>query len=101
MGLAGARSMPSRIGLSCTPPAHAHKSWCDLVEAHITKVALLAEPMRTNATEADVARLSSVYDRAVPAFNTVGYATFWHPNVCGSPDIRGDTRVLIDAMRNM
>jgi len=80
------------------PPADAYDSWCDLVESHGARIALLAEPLRANAGPMDISRLNSYYDRLTPLLNTVGYATFWYPDVWGSPDIRPDTRELLDRM---
>lgn len=88
-------------GFGCAPYAYAYDSWCDLMEAHTPRVALISEPLRINPGDLDVARADNVYNRTIPLFNTVAFATFWYPNVWGSPDIRGDARVLVDAMHNL
>ncbi|WP_131819649.1 hypothetical protein [Mycobacteroides abscessus] len=45
--------------------------------------------------------MNLLYNRVIPLLNTVGFATFWYPNVWGSPDIRPDTRSLLAAMDNL
>ncbi|GAA2434746.1 hypothetical protein GCM10009856_51810 [Mycolicibacterium llatzerense] len=88
-------------GLGTAPTAGAYDSWCDLVESHGARIALLAEPLRTNPGPMDIGRLNSYYNRVIPLLNTVGFATFWYPNVWGSPDIRSDTRDLLAGMHTL
>lgn len=87
--------------MGSAPPAGAYDSWCDVVESHGARIALVAEPLRANAGPMDIARLNNYYDRLTPLLNTVGYATFWYPDVWGSPDIRSDTRDLLARMHSL
>lgn len=83
------------------PPAGAYSSWCDLFEAHGSRIALISEPLRTNPDGGNIGRLNSYYDNVIPQLNTVALARFWYPNVYGSPDIRADMGNLVGAMRGL
>lgn len=83
------------------PTAWAYDSWCDLVETHGPGIAVASEKFRQDYRLRDVDRLNSYYDKVIPQLNSVAYATFWYPNVWGSPDIRADTRDLMGAMANL
>ncbi|MFD6196470.1 hypothetical protein ACFWE3_07155 [Mycobacteriaceae bacterium NPDC060252] len=85
-------------GIAYAPVASAYDSWCDLIETHAPGIAVASEKMRDNYSPRDVDRLVSYYGKVIPQLNTVGYATFWYPNVWGSPDIRPQTRDLMAAM---
>lgn len=87
--------------LTDAPPANAYDSWCDLVETHTPRIALVSEPLRTGSSQRAVDRLNDFYAKVFPQLNTVASATFWYPNVWGSPDIRADTRVLMNAMSTL
>ncbi|RIU10257.1 hypothetical protein [Mycobacteroides abscessus] len=89
------------LGVAPEPPAYAYESWCDLVEYHAPRIALVSEPLRTSYQQRDIDRLNLFYNRAIPQLNTVAFATFWYPNIWGSPDIRSDTRTLLAAMDNL
>ncbi|OAT68849.1 hypothetical protein AWB85_07685 [Mycobacteroides immunogenum] len=82
----------------CAPVASAYDSWCDLIETHSPGIAIASEKMRGDYSPRDVDRLVDYYGKVIPQLNTVGYATFWYPNVWGSPDIRPQTRDLMAAM---
>lgn len=84
--------------LAAGPTANAYSSWCDLFETHGPRIAVISEPLRTTASGADIGRLNSFYDNVIPVLNTVVFATFWYPNVYGSPDIRADMGNLVGAM---
>lgn len=92
-----AAALPA-IGMSHAPVANAYDSWCDLIETHAPGIAIASEKMRGEYSPRDVDRLVSYYEKVIPQLNTVGYATFWYPNVWGSPDIRPQTRDLMAAM---
>lgn len=85
-------------GIAYAPEARAYDSWCDLIETHAPGIAIASERMRGAYTPRDVDRLVDYYGKVIPQLNTVGYATFWYPNVWGSPDIRPQTRDLMAAM---
>ncbi|OHT79320.1 hypothetical protein BKG69_13080 [Mycobacteroides chelonae] len=87
--------------LSYAPTARAYDSWCDLVETHAPHIALVSEPLRQDNDQRATDRLNDFYAKVIPQLNTVASATFWYPNVWGSPDIRADTRVLMDAMADL
>lgn len=87
--------------LSGASPATAYASWCDLFEAHGPRIAVISEPLRTNPGGAEVGRLNTLYENVIPQLNTVARATFWFPNVYGSPDIRADMGNLVGAMRDL
>lgn len=84
--------------LSWAPVASAYSSWCDLVEAHSLRIALVSEPLRANPGQLDVDRLNSFYDKVIPQLDTVAHAAVWYPQIWGSPDIRSNTQDLIGAM---
>ncbi|MUL67115.1 hypothetical protein BOO86_21760 [Mycobacterium sp. CBMA 234] len=88
-------------GLGAAPPAHAYDSWCDLVETHSPRIALVSEPLREAPTQRNIDRLNVFYNRVIPQLNTVAFATFWYPDVWGSPDIRPDVHVLLGAMDDL
>ncbi|MDO3218038.1 Uncharacterised protein [Mycobacteroides abscessus subsp. abscessus] len=88
-------------GIAPAPVAYAYESWCDLVEYHAPRIALVSEPLRTSHEQRDIDRLNLFYNRAIPQLNTVAFATFWYPNIWGSPDIRSDTRALLAAMDSL
>lgn len=100
MSAAGALGLVT-AALGCAPAAHAYSSWCDLFEAHGARVAVVSEKLRTNPGPGDVERLNSLYDSVIPQLNTVARATFWYPNVYGSPDIRADMGSLVGAMHSL
>ncbi|WP_131831964.1 hypothetical protein [Mycobacteroides abscessus] len=85
-------------GVAYAPVASAYDSWCDLVETHAPGIAIASEKMRSDYSPRDVDRLVDYFGKVIPQLNTVGYATFWYPNVWGSPDIRQQTRNLMDTM---
>lgn len=87
--------------LCYAPTAHAYDSWCDLVETHAPHIAMVSEPLRQDNDQRATDRLNDFYAKVIPQLNTVASATFWYPNVWGSPDIRFDTRVLMDAMADL
>ena len=89
------------IGFGAAPTAYAYESWCDLVEVHSPKVALISEPLRTDPNPVYANRLNSVYDRVIPQLQTVAQPRVWFPVFWGTPDIRADTQELIGAMRNL
>ncbi|SEA30939.1 hypothetical protein SAMN04488580_102319 [Mycobacterium sp. 283mftsu] len=84
-----------------SPAAHAYDSWCDLVETHAPRIAVVSEPLRTGNDQLATDRLNDFYTKVIPQLNTVASATFWYPNVWGSPDIRTDTRSLMNAMADL
>lgn len=88
-------------GLGAAPTAGAYASWCDIVESHGARIVLLSEPLRSNPSPMDIGRLNSYYNRVIPLLVTVGEATFWYPNVWGSPDIRSDTGDLLNGMHTL
>jgi hypothetical protein len=88
-------------GIPAPPAAHAYDSWCDLVETHAPRIALVSEPLRTGNDQLATDRLNDFYTKVIPQLNTVASATFWYPNVWGSPDIRSDTRTLMNAMADL
>ncbi|MGV0625548.1 hypothetical protein [Mycolicibacter minnesotensis] len=87
--------------LAAAPCAHAYSSWCDVFETHGARVAVVTEPLRGNPGPSEIGRLNSLYDNVIPVFGTVAYATFWYPDVWGSPDIRPEMTGLIGAMRDL
>lgn len=91
----------STLGLGAAPPAHAYDSWCHLTEAYTPRVALVSEPLRGNHNQRDIDRLNVYYNKVIPQLSTVAWATFWYPNVWGSPDIREDTKTLLASMDNL
>ncbi|SLG56201.1 hypothetical protein [Mycobacteroides abscessus] len=97
-GVAGAMVV---VGVGSAPAARAYDSWCDLVETHGPRIAVLSNRLINSHEQWDIDRLNSFYDKVIPQLNTVGYAAFWNPNVWGSPDIRPDTRDLLGAMHNL
>ncbi|MBB4852887.1 hypothetical protein HNP40_000253 [Mycobacteroides chelonae] len=80
------------------PAARAYDSWCDIAETHGPRIALASEPLRDGRSQREVDRMNLLYNRVIPVLNTVGFATFWYPDVWGSPDIRPETRQLLAAM---
>ncbi|WP_079626120.1 hypothetical protein [Mycobacteroides abscessus] len=95
-GIAGVALVAT--GVAYPPAANAYDSWCDLIETHAPGIAIASEKVRGNYSPRDVDRLVDYYGKVIPQLNTVGYATFWYPNVWGSPDIRPQTRDLMVAM---
>jgi len=87
--------------LAYAPMAHAYDSWCDLFETHGARIALVSEQLRVSTDRQAVDRLNDFYGKVIPQLNTIASATFWFPNVWGSPDIRTDTRALMSAMRDL
>lgn len=89
------------VGLPTAPDARAYDSWCDITETYGPRIALTSEAVRTGSAQRDVDRLNLLYNRVIPLLNTVGFSTFWYPDVWGSPDIRPDTRTLLTAMDDL
>lgn len=87
--------------LGFAPTAHSYESWCDLIETHAPRIAVVSEPLRVDPQPRDIDRLNLLYNRVIPQLNTVAFATFWYPNVWGSPDVRSDTRSLLTAMDDL
>ncbi|WP_418002832.1 hypothetical protein ACNO8X_22810 [Mycobacterium sp. PDNC021] len=87
--------------MTTAPDARAYESWCDIAESHGPRIALISEPLRTNPSQRDVDRMNMLYNRVIPLLKTAGFASFWHPDVWGSPDIRPEIRTLLAAMDDL
>ncbi|MUM20957.1 hypothetical protein FZI91_04480 [Mycobacterium sp. CBMA271] len=89
------------MGLAAAPDARAYDSWCDITESHGPPIALASEALRARPSQREVDRMNLLYNNVIPLLNTVGSATFWYPDVWGSPDIRPDTQRLLAAMDDL